>query len=326
VLKLPVIARTDDFFELGGTSLQAVEVILEMEKVFGVALPPSTLVERSTIAELAVLLTDYVVIPSLKPLVMLREGGAGRPLFLIHSGQGDVTSFGLLARRLPGRMIYGFQSVGMQGESWPLTSVEAMADRYLPEILEKDPTGPYLLGATCMGGMVALEMAKRLVNQGREVALLAFFDVAYYMPRHKNHDRLERIYGPWRDWVRDGCRMLRWAILRTLGLGRSPRGLTSYRRFVAHMNSRAYRRYQPGSFPGEITMFNTVDTKFPREDLRLMMQQFAHITRVISLPGKRATLYSMPAVDELARQLQKALEMAEGSVAEKSELSTAVRQ
>ena len=244
-------------------------------------------------------------------------------MFLIHSGQGDVANYGLLARRLPGRPIHGLQSVGVQGESWPLMSIEAMADCYLPEILEKDPTGPYLLGATCMGGMVALEIARRLVRQGREVALLAFFDVSYYIPRHKNHSRLERIYGPLRDWVRDGCRRLRWAIMRPLGLGRSPRGLTSYRRFVSHMNSRAYRRYQPGYFPGEITMFKPVETKYPQEDQRLMMRQFANTARVISLPGKRANLYSTPAVDDLARQLQKAIEATETLVAEKTELSGA---
>ncbi len=323
VLNLTAIARTDDFFELGGTSLQGVEVILQMEKIFGLALPPSTLVERSTVAELAGLLTDYVIIPSLKPLVTLREGEGGRPLFLIHSGQGDVTSYGLLARRLPGRPIYGLQSVGVQGESWPLMSVEAMAERYLSEIMEKDPTGPYLLGATCMGGMVALEMARRLVKHGREVALLAFFDVGYYIPRHKHHNWLERIYGPWRDFFRDGCRMLRWAVIRTLGLGRSPRGLSSYRRFVSSMNSRAYRRYQPGYFPAKSPCSTRWVANFPQGDQRLMMRPFAKTHKIISLPGKRATLYSTPAVDELARELQKAIAAAETSAAEKTELSSA---
>ena len=41
------------------------------------------------------------------------------------------------------------------------------------------------------------------------------------------------------------------------------------------MNGRANRRYQPEFFPGTITLFNTVESKFPREDLRLMMRPFA---------------------------------------------------
>src|SRR5208283_3370985 len=139
VLNLPLIGRTDDFFELGGTSLQSVEVLLHIEELFDVSLPPSTLVESSTIEKLAGLLADHAAIPPPNPLVKLRDGDGGHPLFLIHTGQGDVTSFGLLARRLPNRPIYGLQSIGLRGDSWPLMSVPAMARRYLPEIIAKDP-------------------------------------------------------------------------------------------------------------------------------------------------------------------------------------------
>mgnify|MGYP001545417886 CR=1 FL=1 len=313
VLNVSSVGRADDFFQLGGTSLQSVEVLLRIEELFGVALPPSTLAERSTVEKLAELLTDHVVIPAPTPLVTLREGGVGRPLFLIHSGQGDVTSYGLLARRLTGRPIYGLQSVGLQGESWPLMSIKAMAQCYLREIKDKDSTGPYLLGATCMGGMVAFEIARQLVGEGRKVALLAFFDVNYPLPQNRHPDWIERFYGPWRDRVRDGARMFRWFVIRAAGFGRSPRGRADYRRFVAHMNSRAFRRYRPEFFPGEIKLFNTVNAKFAREDLRLRMRQYAEISQVISIPGDRSTLYVPPAVDELAWQLQNILESVDGS-------------
>ena len=63
VLGIASIGMTDDFFELGGTSLQSVEVLLRIEGKFGMALPPSTLTECSTIEELALLLVDHAVIP-----------------------------------------------------------------------------------------------------------------------------------------------------------------------------------------------------------------------------------------------------------------------
>ncbi|MGA3285733.1 MAG: AMP-binding protein, partial [Verrucomicrobiota bacterium] len=105
VLGLPRIGRHDDFFDSGGTSIQSVEVLARIEESFGASLSPSTLVEYSTIERLAGLVAGYVVIPSPSPLVPLRAADAGRPLFLIHSGQGDVTTYGLLVRRLPGRPI-----------------------------------------------------------------------------------------------------------------------------------------------------------------------------------------------------------------------------
>jgi hypothetical protein len=78
------------------------------------------------------------------------------------------------------------------------------------------------------------------------------------------------------------------------------------------MNSRANRRYRPEFFPGSITLFNTVESKFPREDRRLVMRHYAKDIQVILLPGKRSGLFARPVVDELARQLQSALALAEG--------------
>jgi amino acid adenylation domain-containing protein len=311
VLGIVPIGRRDDFFELGGTSLQSVEVLLHIEERLGALLPPSVLAEHSTIEQLAAVLAGHVVFFSPSPLVPLRAASTGRPLFLVHSGQGDVVTFGKLARRLPDRPVYGLQSVGLQGESWPLMSVPAMARRYLPEIIAKDPTGPYLLGGTCMGGLVAFEVAQMLVRQGRKVGLLALLDVRYPLPAGQHHDPLERFYGPLRDPVRDGFRILRWSIARAAGLGRTARWLPAYRRFVAHMNSRANRSYKPAFYPGALTLFITADTKFPREDLRLLMRRCAKESRVITLPGVRSGLFVRPAVDELARQLHVCLELAE---------------
>lgn len=312
VLGISGIGRQDDFFDLGGTSIQSAEVLARIEELFGASLSPSTLVEYSTIERLAGLVAGHVVIPSPGPLVTLRAADAGRPLFLVHSGQGEVTSYGLLVRRLAGRPIYGLQSVGLQGEGWPLMSIRSMARRYLSEIVAKDPTGPYLLGATCMGGMVAFEMAQLLVRQGRPVGLLALFDVPGPLPKWQHPDRVERWYGPLRDPVRDAFRILRWAVIRASGWGRTPRGVMAYRRFVANMNSRANRRYRPEFYPGTLTLFNTAQSKFPAHDLRLVMRQYAKETQIIPLPGNRTGLFARPVVDELARKLQSALELAEG--------------
>jgi amino acid adenylation domain-containing protein len=311
VLNFSPVGRTDDFFELGGTSLQSVEVLLHIEELFGVSLPPSTLAEHSTIEKMAVLLVDHAVIPSPSPLVKLRDGAGGRPLFLIHSGQGDVASYGLLTRRLPGRPIYGLQSVGLHGESWPLMSVSAMARCYLPEIIAQDPTGPYLIAGTCMGGMVALELAQLLVQQGRQVGLLALLDSLHPRQSWGHHEWREKFYGVLRDPVRDAFRRLRWSIIHASGLGRGTRWLPSYRRFVTHMNSRANRSYKPKPYPGAITIFITADTKFVGEDLRFSMQRYAKESHVITIPGNRIKLFIKPAVDELARQLQSRLESAE---------------
>jgi amino acid adenylation domain-containing protein len=315
VLGLTPISRYDDFFDLGGTSLQSVEILLHIEQTFGASLPPSVLIEHSTIEKLAAVIAGNVVIRSSSPLIPLREGGPGRPLFLVHSGQGDVTGFGPLARRLSGRPIHGLQSVGMNGEAWPHMSVPAMAALYLREITTQDPTGPYFLGGTCMGGMVAFEMASQLMRQGKEVALLALLDVPHPAKPWVDRTWSEKIFAPFRNPVRDGCRILRWGALRALGMGQHPRRLPAYRRFVANMNSLANRCYSPEFYPGRLTLFVTVDTVFPGEDRRLVLRRHAQESEVIRLPGNRAGLFVPPVVDELARQLQLCLDATDPSAA-----------
>ena len=52
VLKHPKIELDDDFFELGGTSLQALMVFAEIEARFGCSLSPTAIVQAPTIARL----------------------------------------------------------------------------------------------------------------------------------------------------------------------------------------------------------------------------------------------------------------------------------
>jgi hypothetical protein len=74
------------------------------------------------------------------------------------------------------------------------------------------------------------------------------------------------------------------------------------------MNGRANRFYRPGFYPGPITLF--VPAINPN-NTNLRMGQHAQAARVITIPGNRAGLFVRPAVDELARQLQSAIELAE---------------
>jgi acyl carrier protein/pimeloyl-ACP methyl ester carboxylesterase len=307
VLGLSPVGRGDDFFDLGGTSLQSVEVLAAIEEVFDVALPPSALVEHSTVERLAPLLSEQAVIRSSRPLVVLRTGGGGRPLFLVHSGQGDVVTYGLLVRKLRERPIYGLQAIGLQGESWPLMDIPAMAARYLPEILAQDPEGPYLLAGTCMGGIVAFELAQRLVLMGRTVNLVALID----SPTPPYSGRRSRWHEAMLDPLRDAFRMLRWGAVRASGWPVKVGQVPAYRRFVAGMTGRANRRYHPAYYPGTITLILTTDTKFAAGDRRRLMARYARETRMVTVPGNRTGLFVRPAVDELAREFQACLDFAE---------------
>ncbi len=302
VLGIEGIGRREDFFELGGTSIHSPQVISRIEQAFNVALPLSVLSEHGTIVQLAQRLARETIASAASPLVALRSGGAGLPLFLIHNGKGDISTYGQLARRLEGRSIYALQSPGLDGCAWPFSDIREMANAYIAEILRVHPDGPILLGGTCMGGMVAFEIATQLAALGKPVAMLALID-------SRLPDR--SILNVVRNEARDLFRIPRWFLTRQLFGRIGPTLLPGYRRFVANMNSRALRRFQPTFYSGNVTIVTTADTPQRSGDRRLTIRHFAREVELITIPGIRSELFMAPAVDDLARALQACIEKVE---------------
>jgi amino acid adenylation domain-containing protein len=184
LLGVPGVRPGHDFFDLGGSSLMAVQLGARLRQTLGAELPASALLEDSTVAALAARIAASLPgdsRPQEPPrptcLVRLRTGGGKRPLFLVHQVGGHVYSFRALARALsPDRPIYGLRSRGLELDEEPLTAVGEMADLYIDLVREAQPRGPYLLGGASMGGLVALEMAHRLRAAGEDVPLLTLID------------------------------------------------------------------------------------------------------------------------------------------------------
>jgi thioesterase domain-containing protein len=105
--------------------------------------------------------------------VEIQKGDSKRPFFFLH---GDYNGGGFyclnLARGLRAdQSFYAIQPHGLDGEPIPAT-IEAMAHSCLQALRAFQPTGPYLLGGYCNGGLVAFEMAQQLASQGEKVDLL----------------------------------------------------------------------------------------------------------------------------------------------------------
>jgi|GEM_PF-3954359 len=97
--------------------------------------------------------------------------GKQAPLFC-HGGNPDLGIY------LGGeRSVYWLFPHGMDGYPVPAT-IEAMAQDYLPEICRIRPHGPYFFLGCSLGGLVMLEIARRLIEKGEIVAMLAMIDTA----------------------------------------------------------------------------------------------------------------------------------------------------
>jgi thioesterase domain-containing protein/acyl carrier protein len=173
----------DNFFLLGGDSLQAVDLFLAIEAEIGRRLPRAVLFEAGTVAEMAACIESDT--PS-GCVVPIQTEGERPPFFCVHDQDGHVLNFRDLARHLGTKQpFYGLQYVGLNGEEAPFTRMEDMATHYVREIRKIQPTGPYYIGGYSFGGRVAYAMAQQLRASGESVALLALLDT-YYLIGQKN--------------------------------------------------------------------------------------------------------------------------------------------
>jgi FkbH-like protein len=176
LLRLEPVGIDDDYFHLGGTSLQAVDLFAQIDQQFGKRLPLASLIEAPTIDKLAHLVDGPA---NSESLVLLRDGGDKPALFLIHDGDGETMLYRNLALLLgPEHAAFGLQPLSRENVPIAHTRISDMAAFYIDRIRSVQPHGPYLLGGMCAGGVIAFEVALQMQSQGDHVALVALLDAA----------------------------------------------------------------------------------------------------------------------------------------------------
>jgi amino acid adenylation domain-containing protein len=171
------IGIRDDFFELGGDSLQAVQLFERIAMICGKRLSLAVLFEGATIEYVARAMQDENQEVERAALVVVQTGGAKRPFFFLHGQwRGGAFYSRELARRMgPEQPFYLLEPYKYDGQAAPAT-IEQMAEAHLETLRRVQPEGPYLLGGWCNGGLMAYEMARQLHEQGQTVDLLIMMD------------------------------------------------------------------------------------------------------------------------------------------------------
>ncbi|PYK39721.1 MAG: hypothetical protein DME60_09285 [Verrucomicrobia bacterium] len=274
----------ENFFELGGDSLLAARLFIQIEKAFQIELPLSVLLGAPTIRQLAGIISAPIVHSLHSSLVAVQPSGTKPPLFCVHGHSGEIFQGRNLSLSLEAdQPVFGLRSQGLGGEA-PYFTVEEMAIHYLREIRTVQRKGPYFLAGYCFGGMIAYEMARILKTQGQEVASLVMFNTpapgslkwwplrpSYLVKRIARELRKLRTFR-----IREKLVALRtkafelaqqvsgsfkaalWHAFAKSSFGiaeRGAKGLLS----VADINIVAAKAYDPGAYPGRIIFFLTDD-------------------------------------------------------------------
>jgi non-ribosomal peptide synthetase component F/thioesterase domain-containing protein/acyl carrier protein len=324
----PTIGIHDDFFDLGGQSLTAARLLHEIEKEFNIRIDLSEVILAPTVEKLGLRLesgaaaTESLVVP-------LHVAGPKVPLFCIHSGGGHVIAYRELVSCLDrGQPVFGVRAPELDGAQKSLT-VEELAEKYIVEIRRIQSHGPYQLCGMSFGGLVAYEMAMRLIGQGEKVAVLALFDTgnpAYYanlsfldwitfrsiyiVDRFRKYTRnmlsgaIGNVANDVYVFFRNRIRGLAWRggqKVSKLLRREMPKPLRSNQ----DMFSAASSVYTPQPYAGELLLFRAEGrTAEYGIDVTLGWREVVgNNIRVICCPGSHTSMMDKPHVEELAKQL-----------------------
>ncbi len=345
LLSVRPVGVTDRFFEIGGHSLLALRLLVEIERKTGRKVPLPALFEEPTIEHLATVLRRREDRWPL--LVTLRSGEHPRKLFLVHPGGGTLLNYVHLIRHLPAALpVYGIQARGLDGTSEPHDSVDEMARDYIAEIRRLQPEGPYLLAGHSFGGVVAFEMARQLERDGEPLAFLGMFDSVAPLSVHdesSGDDRQEdalrltamaetigRFLGQPVEVSREELSTLPAdaqidAVVEALKRARAlpPGDEQQLIRNLLHVSKahiRGHRAYRPQAAPVPITLFRVEDAQqsdYPSADPQLLLKDslgWDTLTtarlRIVKTSGNHVTMLGAAHAEGLAALLRSHLDEA----------------
>ena len=255
-------------------------------------------------------------------IVPFNVTGSCPPFFCVHPSGGDVLCYWELAACLGSdQPVCAIRAKGLEEGEDPLPTIEAMAEDYIRQIEQMDTVGPYWIGGWSMGAVVAFEMARRLVGMGRQVRLLALFDM--WVPAEDRTEIddalvLTALLGRHLSVSLDFLRSLTPNEQISFVLNEAKQaGVVSpyfdieYARRVLRLcgiNDNAVQNYNPGPYPGQIILFRSIEERDGRcgakpqtSDPSLGWSKYAEQgVRVHYLPGNHDNLMVQPQVRHLA--------------------------
>ncbi len=339
VLKIKRIGTDENFFEIGGHSMIAVTLMVKIEKNFGMRLPLAILFDHSTIHDMALIIDQKSAPVSWGSLVPIRSKGSKKPLYLVHGAGLNLLLYTTIVSHLdPDQPVFGLQAKGLDGEDEPLDTIEAIAAYYNSEIRKVDKSGSYALAGFSMGGQLAYEMARQLVEAGQKVSFLGVFDTVsenvsdLHIPFFKRHYlRINRLFNQIIWIIKTFLKMpankksefvsLKWQSLKKritkddyeikpegVSVGKQSE-LPKYLHKVHKANSDALEKYILPPYPGRLHLFRATDQKFYIKDpVNYGWDEYVKEMVILHIPGEHSTIFAPPNDKMFADALQECLD------------------
>jgi amino acid adenylation domain-containing protein len=318
LLAVQPVGVRDNFFNLGGHSLLAVKVVSEIQKETGQRLPLISFFQGPNIEYLASLLRQDVRSLSWPTLVEIQAGGPNAPLFCVSMPNVNALGYRSLARHLGAdQPVFGLQAqypedlVGEHSQA----AVDEIVTDYLEVLRGVRLSGPYQFVGLCRGAHIAYELARRLEQEGKEVALLGIIDT-WVMENTYNKFWLLQYYAKRLiSLILRGIRK-QFGFMRKKAQGGAPgNGHKTPAPADAERKQKTMKVYFPGpdfvptSFRGRIAVFRT--RRQPRNRIHDANLGWGKLARggvdLHFIPGGHESVLREPHVKGLAAALKKCL-------------------
>jgi len=340
------VGMRDNFFELGGDSLLTASLISRLRDNGLGTLSVLEILADPTPAGICrkLALPRAEAASTANRLATVVRPANGEPVLFCVPGSfssGDVTGFVNLARHLdPPQPLIAFRLPdSMPGEY----QIEELAARYIEEILEVQPEGPYFFAGNCTGGLIVWELARQLAAQGKQVGAVALFDcynrawaadlpvarrlgyriellrrrMAYQFRELRRLSTTaalaylrtkiaDTVSVSWYRWIERACGAAAHIGIRLTSRGNSSRLAI---RVAAH-------RYAPRPLSVHLELFRAGEPRVDAYDYPEMgWQGLADTITVHEMPGGHMTMLAEPNVQSIAASLKRTLNPARQTAA-----------
>lgn len=177
LLNIQKVSIKDDFFDIGGDSLGAINLANEISEKYNVTMAVKEIYDNNTIEKMEKYLsnlelnTDDNIINRNKNIVLLKKSESNENMFFIHAGNGTVLPYARLCSQIERDInCYGIPFYMADNIFYPMhVNLEELTKEYVKIIREIQPHGPYKLFGWCVGCSIIFEMIKKFEELGEEV-------------------------------------------------------------------------------------------------------------------------------------------------------------
>lgn len=289
-MDLSSVEPEDDFFDLGGDSLMAEDLVTAICQKFEKSFNVSIILDCPTPLAFAQYLSRGMV-PG-EYIVPVADSTGAEALLIVHGAHGDNYHLRLIGDEMKSRWnIIGVRAKGiLQGET-PHDSLAELIDDYLKAVKDHVGAYPKSIFGNCAGGILALQVAKQIFDEtGQRTNIIMVDPPATFSHYHQDGKNYRRplamkakllIYRASRD------------ILTIFGLGNTKLARLLRNKLVFYSLLLLMRQVYPNAFPCNLLMFvgdQLMDKSVPG------FQSWANedvLLRILPLPGLHNRMHDL---------------------------------